>query len=42
MGFIGFSCFMGRSKGDYDLFSPIIGWAIFVIGIAFAVGFWLG
>lgn len=29
----------GCRKGDYDFVSPIIGWAIFLIGIAGLLGF---
>lgn len=39
---LGLTAFAGRSRGDYDFFSPLLGAAIFFIGIAFGVGYLIG
>jgi hypothetical protein len=36
------SIFFGRSQGDYDFVSPLIGFAIILIAVAFAVGYLIG
>jgi len=32
---------VGRKTGDYDFVSPILGAGVVIVGIAFALGYWM-
>ena len=35
---IGFSLYIGRPRGNFDFVSPLIGFSIILIGLAFIIG----
>lgn len=39
---LGLTAYAGRNRGDYDFVSPLLGAAVFFIGLAFVIGYLIG
>jgi len=39
MAWIGLIAIVGRSKSSFDFYSPLMGFAVFIIGVAFLIGY---